>query len=171
MASNPYVNKVIYGSDTLIDLSEDTVTGAAMRSGYKAHDKSGAPITGTMSTVTPRFSGGTLNGSSATATLTNITTSQTDVSGVKLQANATATRATMLYSVSAGYIASRTNATAMSSNTKSWSGTTYYLSGVTLETPESGTREFSITVPNGDEGNITFRFVTDAGGNTTIMTD
>ena len=171
MASNPYVNKVIYGSDTLIDLSEDTVTGAVMRSGYKAHNKSGAPITGTMSTVTPRFSGGMLTGNSATATLTNITTSQTDVSGVRLQANATATRATMQYSVSAGYIASRTNSTAMSSSTKSWSGTTYYLSGVTLETPETGTREFSITVPNGDEGNITFRFVTDASGNTTIMTD
>ena len=171
MASNPYVNKVIYGSDTLIDLSADTVAAASMRSGYTAHDKSGAPITGTIGTVTPRFSGGTLTGSSATATLTNIETSTTDVSGVKLQAKASANRSSMLYSVSAGYINSRTNSTAISSSSKSWSGTTYYLSGVTLETPESGTREFSITVPNGEAGSLTFRFITDADGNTTIGTD
>ena len=171
MASNPYVNKVIYGSDTLIDISSDTVTASAMRSGYTAHDKRGAPIIGTIGTVTPRFNGGLLTGNGATAILTNIATSTTDVSGVSIKANASATRGAMYYSVSSGYITSRTNATAISSSTKSWSGSTYYLSGVTLETPESGTREFSITVPNGDEGNITFRFVTDADGNTTIETD
>jgi len=47
MANNQYVNKVIYGGDTLIDLTADTVTAALMLSGTKAHDKSGAPITGT----------------------------------------------------------------------------------------------------------------------------
>lgn len=47
MANNTYVNKVIYGSDTLIDLTGDTVTAATILSGYKAHDKSGAPVTGT----------------------------------------------------------------------------------------------------------------------------
>lgn len=47
--ANQYVNKVIYGGNTLIDLTSDTVTAAAMLSGYKAHDKSGAPITGTCS--------------------------------------------------------------------------------------------------------------------------
>lgn len=45
--ANQYVNKVVYGGNTLIDLTADTVTAAAMLSGYKAHDKSGAPITGT----------------------------------------------------------------------------------------------------------------------------
>lgn len=45
--ANQYVNKVVYGGNTLIDLTSDTVTAAAMLSGYKAHDKSGAPITGT----------------------------------------------------------------------------------------------------------------------------
>ena len=41
------VNKVIYGNRTLIDLSADTVTADKLLSGYTAHDKSGAQITGT----------------------------------------------------------------------------------------------------------------------------
>lgn len=42
------VNKVIYGTNTLIDLSNDTVTADKLASGYTAHDKSGAKIVGTM---------------------------------------------------------------------------------------------------------------------------
>lgn len=42
------VNKVIFGENTLIDLTADTVTASALLSGYKAHDKSGALITGTL---------------------------------------------------------------------------------------------------------------------------
>lgn len=41
------INKVIYGGETLIDLTSDTVTADKMLSGYKAHDKTGASITGT----------------------------------------------------------------------------------------------------------------------------
>ena len=41
-----YVNKVIFGNDTLIDLTADTVTAADLASGVTAHDASGAPITG-----------------------------------------------------------------------------------------------------------------------------
>lgn len=44
--ANQYVNKVIYGGNTLIDLTGDTVTADKILSGFKAHDKSGAPITG-----------------------------------------------------------------------------------------------------------------------------
>lgn len=44
--ANQYVNKVIYGNDTLIDISGDTVTPAKLLTGYSAHDKSGAPIAG-----------------------------------------------------------------------------------------------------------------------------
>lgn len=46
MANNTYVNKVIFGNDTLIDLTSDTVTAGDILSGKTAHDKSGAPITG-----------------------------------------------------------------------------------------------------------------------------
>lgn len=45
--ANQYKNKIIYGGDILIDLTGDTVTAATLLSGAKAHDKSGAPITGT----------------------------------------------------------------------------------------------------------------------------
>ena len=44
--ANQYVNKVIYGNRTLIDLTGDTVQADKVLSGYTAHDKSGAPITG-----------------------------------------------------------------------------------------------------------------------------
>ncbi|MBD5553856.1 MAG: hypothetical protein HDQ95_00515 [Roseburia sp.] len=42
------VNKVIFGDDTLIDLTADTVTSSALLSSYTAHDKSGKLITGTL---------------------------------------------------------------------------------------------------------------------------
>ena len=45
--ANQYKNKIIYGGDILIDLTGDTVTAATLLSGAKAHDKSGATITGT----------------------------------------------------------------------------------------------------------------------------
>ena len=41
------INKVIYGGDTLIDLTADTVTANDLAYGKTAHDKSGAVITGT----------------------------------------------------------------------------------------------------------------------------
>ena len=44
--ANEYVNKVIYGNRTLIDLTGDTVQADKILSGYTAHDKSGAPVTG-----------------------------------------------------------------------------------------------------------------------------
>lgn len=43
------VNKVIFGNDTLIDLTSDTVTASTLAMGVKAHNKSGILITGTMS--------------------------------------------------------------------------------------------------------------------------
>ena len=45
--ANQYINKVVYGGNVLIDLTGDTVTAATLASGVKAHDKSGALITGT----------------------------------------------------------------------------------------------------------------------------
>lgn len=47
MANNNYINKVIYGNDTLIDLTGDTITASDLASGKTAHDRSGAIITGT----------------------------------------------------------------------------------------------------------------------------
>lgn len=47
MASNQYVNKVIYGGDTLIDLTQDDVTRSSVLSGIKFHLPSGEATTGT----------------------------------------------------------------------------------------------------------------------------
>lgn len=40
------INKVIYGNDTLVDLTEDTVTPATLLQGQTAHDRSGNLISG-----------------------------------------------------------------------------------------------------------------------------
>lgn len=47
MAENTYTNKVIYGGDTLIDLTADDVTRSDVLSGMKFHLPSGEPTTGT----------------------------------------------------------------------------------------------------------------------------
>ena len=46
MPGTKYVNKVIYGGRTLIDLTGDTISPDKLLDGITAHDKSGAPITG-----------------------------------------------------------------------------------------------------------------------------
>lgn len=47
MPDTKYVSKVVYFGDTLIDLTNDTVEPSKLLKGFTAHDKSGAPITGT----------------------------------------------------------------------------------------------------------------------------
>lgn len=47
MASNQYINKVVYGGNTLIDLTGDDVTSSDVLSGKKFHLPSGAQGTGT----------------------------------------------------------------------------------------------------------------------------
>lgn len=49
---NLYKNKIIYGDQTLIDLTGDTVEASTMLSGYTAHDASGATVTGTIQSKT-----------------------------------------------------------------------------------------------------------------------
>ena len=45
--ANQYYNKIIVNGQTKIDLTSDTVIPSKILEGYTAHDKSGAPITGT----------------------------------------------------------------------------------------------------------------------------
>ena len=42
------VNKVVYGTTVLVDLTEDTVTADKLLKGATAHDAIGEPITGTL---------------------------------------------------------------------------------------------------------------------------
>lgn len=44
---NQHINKVVLGSETLLDLTSDTVTPSTLMQGYTAHDASGAAIVGT----------------------------------------------------------------------------------------------------------------------------
>ena len=79
-----YISKVIYGNQTLIDLTDDTIIASALLSGYTAHGADGAPITGSCSfdantsdataTVGEILSGKTAykNGSKLVGTMPNI---------------------------------------------------------------------------------------------------
>ena len=52
-------NRVIFGDETLIDISKDTVTPQTLAKGYTAHDANGEQIVGTMtSDEAPSGSGG-----------------------------------------------------------------------------------------------------------------
>lgn len=44
--ANTYINKVIIGTETKLDLTGDTIDAASLLKGKTAHDRSGAPITG-----------------------------------------------------------------------------------------------------------------------------
>ena len=45
--ANQYINKLVVGNETKFDLTADTVTAEKLLKNTTAHDKSGAPITGT----------------------------------------------------------------------------------------------------------------------------
>lgn len=47
MADTKYINKVIINGETKIDLTADTVDASHLLTGFTAHDKTGAPVTGT----------------------------------------------------------------------------------------------------------------------------
>ena len=64
-------NKIIYGGNTLIDLTSDTVTADKLAEGYTAHDKTGNVITGTMTGGTPNLQSKSVTyTSNGTATVT-----------------------------------------------------------------------------------------------------
>lgn len=63
------INKVIYGGDTLIDLTSDTVSASDILSGKKAHDRTGTQITGSC-TYDSNTTDATANASEILATKT-----------------------------------------------------------------------------------------------------
>lgn len=115
--------------------------------------------------ATPKFDGGTLSGS-ASGTYTNATTSTTDTSGVKVVANAAASRAAVLYNGAVnGWVNKADNAAtevAAISN-QALTPETKYITGVDIKT----SKNFNITVPNGSD-TITFNFAVDANGNVLV---
>lgn len=125
------------------------------------------------SASTLNFTGGGLNNQAADlSTQTNVTTNtSTNNSGVSITCRGKAGRAAVTYTnTTGGWFDAHSSATTASSavSQQTWAGTTYYIDGVTLQKPSSGTRTFDITVPNGASDTITFHFVVDSSGNTTI---
>lgn len=120
-------------------------------------------------TASPSFTGGGVSGT-ATASATNASiSSSTNNSGVSIAAAASATRAQVTYNGAVGGWVTKSNgaeALAASSAT-ALTSTTYYINGVTLTKPSSGTRTFSVVVPNGAT-TATFVFNVDTSGNVTI---
>lgn len=49
---SPHINKVVFGTTVLVDLTADTVDAAHLASGYTAHGADGAQVSGTLSFVT-----------------------------------------------------------------------------------------------------------------------
>ena len=77
MASNPYVNKVVYGGSTLIDLTDATITSAneadKILSGYTAYAANGSKVTGTCAF--------TVDATDVTATQSEVLASKTFAKG------------------------------------------------------------------------------------------
>lgn len=115
--------------------------------------------------ATPKFDGGTLSGS-ASGAYTNATTSTTDTSGVKVVANAKASRTAVLYNGAVnGWVNKADNAeTEVKAVTnQALSSETKYITGVDVKS----SKNFNITVPNGT-GSLTFNFAVDANGNVLV---
>ena len=133
-------------------------TATATSDKYFAVSAAAAVVSGT-NTVTP----------SASVAGTNITLSNTD-NGISVTATGGGSAAASVSAVSsqAGYVPANetldTETIAAASQTTSASS---FISGVTLTAPESGTRSFSITVPNGDS-TVTFTYTVDSTGNVYI---
>ena len=120
--------------------------------------------------ASPTFKASPTGGSIANSSTASISSS-TNNSGVSIQTKYTISSVNILYNTAANGWINKTANTATGSSTTAKSetnGTAYYINGVTLTTPQSGTKSFTITVPNGASGTVTFTFTVDNNGNTTI---
>lgn len=113
-------------------------------------------------TATPSFKGGALNNKNASASFTNMTTSAINTSGVIIATSGQAGRAAVQYDGAVnGWVNAANSDTALAAvASSSWSGTTYYATGVTL----TNGNQFNITVPDGDS-TITHTIMVDEEGN------
>ena len=118
-------------------------------------------------TATPQFDGGAVSGSVTNITGSNVTLSDTN-NGIAVTGTGTATRAAVLYNGAvSGWVTAADNATALAAQSTATTLTTKtrYITGVNIQAPSSGTRTFDVTVPNGTDGTITFRFTVDSSSN------
>lgn len=118
------------------------------------------------------YSGGSLTDKTATAGFTSISTTSSDAynNGLKVSTIGKAGRAAVSCTNTAGYFPAHTSAQTVSAvvTATTWSGAEYFLKGVTLTKPSSGTAKFDVTVPNGDS-TITFQFQVTAAGEVFVI--
>lgn len=141
-------------------LAEGSIgTASATGSFYFPVTSATAVVSGT-NTVTPSAS---ISGTNVTLSNTNNGISIISTGGGTASASATAT------STAAGYIPNeatldiQTIAAASQTTTAS-----SYVSGVTIPTPSTGTNNFSVTVPNGDNSTLTLTFKVSSDGSWVI---
>lgn len=163
ITATPSVITAGYGDATYHGIAEGSTTAGALASAVTY-----IPIT----TQTPTLSGGGLTDKDLIVGATNVTTSSTNTSGIYISTQAQAGRAAIHYTnniegwVSASSLTPPSGGEALAIDT--WGAENYYLTGVNLQAPTSGTRSFQITVPNGANDTLTFVFTVDASGNTTV---
>lgn len=119
--------------------------------------------------VTPVFTGGGISGTATASAVNASVSTETNNSGVTIDAECDVVRSDVVYDGNTyGIVDQDDGDIALAGTSESMTPTTYYINGVTITAPESGTRTFSVTVPNGSGNTITFVFTVDANGNTTI---
>ena len=98
----------------------------------------------------------------------NITLSTTNTSGVAIEATGYGEVSAQAQITAAGYTPINNNF-ANGATTSNSATITQYITKIRLEAPNSGTNTFDLEIPNGSASEyITFRFVVDTSGNTTI---
>ena len=144
-------------------------TKLTLSTGTKYVDKN-IEVTFNVRAASPSYTGGTPTNGTATINTSasqNIEVESANNSGVKIALSGSAKRSAVTYNGgTSGWLepTSGTTALAAESSNTSWSGSSYYVKGVTLTNGKS----FYITVPNGNSGTITFHFSVDNSGNTTV---
>lgn len=119
-------------------------------------------------TVEPAFRGGAFSASSSITGNSCSMSSSVNNSGVSISGSSTVTRGDVVYDGNvAGMVGKQDGDVALAGASETAPLTTYYINGVTLVAPESGTRSFDITVPNGNS-TITFTFTVDSNGNVIV---
>ena len=163
-------SKVSLNGTVLMDVTQDTVTAARLASTYTAHKADGTQITGSMGNAagTNTISGGGVSCSKTASANVTVNTSDSYTNGISVTFTGSRAAATATAAITTEGFAA-TNASFATGNLAADSAaSTYYIQGVTLTKPSSGTRQFDITVPNGSNTTVTFHFSVDSSGNVTI---
>ena len=152
-----------------------TLTGSVSVSGTataKTSAKDSSVTYVPITTATPAFTGGALSGTATASSSTATLNDSTNNSGISLTTACTATRAKVTYNGAVnGWVTKSSGADAYAGTSTAMTAKTYYINGVTMAKPSSGSRTFSVVAPDTSNVNHTYLFTVDNTGNTTIKID